>query len=322
MATKYAAAVCAVTYREADSAGKYVGGPMYYLRNGEGAFAPELGKWLGLAFAIFGAVAAGIGNAVQVNSVAAALVNSFGVPTWLTGVPVAVLVGIVVVGGIRRIGEVAGRPVPAMIVPAMIVLYLGAALLIIAINITSVPEAIGLIFTHAFTPAAATGDFMGAAVAAAIRFRVARGVSSNESGLGSAAIAHAAARTSSPVRHGIIAMFGTFIDTLVVCTLTAPVILTSGACAMTGACGGGLTGAVLTSGWLPELDCWRPVHRHQRPGHIRVHHHSRVVVLRRAVLAVPVQCTEPDGLPRVVGAGGAHVRPREGRFGLELGGHP
>ena len=244
MATKYAAAVCAVTYREADSAGKYVGGPMYYLRNGEGAFAPELGKWLGLAFAIFGAVAAGIGNAVQVNSVAAALVNSFGVPTWLTGVPVAVLVGIVVVGGIRRIGEVAGR-----LVPAMIVLYLGAALLIIA-------------------------------------------------------------------------MFGTFIDTLVVCTLTALVILTSGACAMTGACGGGLTGAVLTSGWLPELDCWRPVHRHQRPGHIRVHHHSRVVVLRRAVLAVPVQCTEPDGLPRVVGAGGAHVRPREGRFGLELGGHP
>ena len=243
MATKYAEAVCAVTYREVDKSGKYVGGPMYYLRNGVGEFAPELGKWLGLAFAIFGAVAAfGIGNAVQVNSMAAALVNSFGVPAWLTGVVVAVLVGFVILGGIRRIGDVAGK-----LVPAMIVLYLGAALLIIIINIAEVPSAIGLIFTHAFTPAAATGGFAGAAVAAAIRFGVARGVFSNESGLGSAAIAHAAAQTNSPVRQGIIAMLGTFIDTLVVCTMTALVILTSGAWTMTGADGGGLTGAVLTS---------------------------------------------------------------------------
>ncbi len=129
----------------------------------------------------------------------------------------------------------------------MIVLYLGAAVLIIAINITSVPDAIGLIFTHAFAPAAATVGFAGAAVAAAVRFGVARGVFSNESGLGSAAIAHAAAQTNSPVRQGSIAMLGTFIDTLVVCTLTALVILTSGAWTMTGADGGGLTGAVLTS---------------------------------------------------------------------------
>ena len=243
MATKYAEAVCAVTYREKDATGKYVGGPMYYLRNGVGEFAPELGKWLGLAFAIFGAVAAfGIGNAVQVNSMAAALDNSFGAPKWVTGVVVAALVGIVVIGGIRRIGDVAGK-----LVPAMIVLYLGAALLILAINVTAIPEAIGLIFTHAFTPAAATGGFAGAAVAAAIRFGIARGVFSNESGLGSAAIAHAAAQTNSPVRQGIIAMLGTFIDTIVVCTMTALVILTSGAWTMTGADGGGLTGAVLTS---------------------------------------------------------------------------
>ncbi|MDE0242203.1 MAG: amino acid carrier protein, partial [bacterium] len=188
MATKYAEAVCAVTYREVDATGKYVGGPMYYLRNGVGEFAPELGKWLGIAFAIFGAIAAfGIGNAVQVNSMASALINSFGVPTWVTGVVVAVLVGIVVIGGIRRIGEVAGK-----LVPAMIVLYMGAALLILAINITAIPDAIAMIFTYAFTPAAATGGFAGAAVAAAIRFGVARGVFSNESGLGSAAIAHAA----------------------------------------------------------------------------------------------------------------------------------
>ena len=243
MATKYAEAVCAVHYREVDKSGKYVGGPMYYLRNGVGAFAPGLGKWLGLAFAVFGAVAAfGIGNAVQVNSMAAALGQSFSVPTWVTGLVVAVLVGVVVIGGIRRIGEVAGK-----LVPAMVVLYFGAALVIILINIVDVPAAFGLIFTHAFTPTAATGGFAGAAVAAAIRFGVARGVFSNESGLGSAAIAHAAAQTNSPVRQGIIAMLGTFIDTLVVCTMTALVILTSGAWTMTGADGGGLTGAVLTS---------------------------------------------------------------------------
>ena len=243
MATKYAEAVCAVTYREVDQNGKHVGGPMYYLRNGVGEFAPELGKWLGLAFAVFGAAAAfGIGNAVQVNSMAAALDNSFSVPHWATGVVVAALVAVVVIGGIRRIGEVAGR-----LVPAMVVLYVGAAVVVVAINIVDVPAAIGLIFTHAFTPAAATGGFAGAAVAAAIRFGVARGVFSNESGLGSAAIAHAAAQTNSPVRQGVIAMLGTFIDTLVVCTMTALVILTSGAWTLTGEDGAGLTAAVLTS---------------------------------------------------------------------------
>ena len=243
MATKYAEAVCAVTYREVDANGMHVGGPMYYLRNGVGAFAPELGKWLGLGFAVFGAVAAfGIGNAVQVNSMATALAGSFGVPTWITGLIVAALVGIVIIGGIQRIGEVAGK-----LVPAMIVLYIGAALIVIIINITAVPAAIALIFTYAFTPAAAAGGFAGAAVAAAIRFGVARGVFSNESGLGSAAIAHAAAQTNSPVRQGVIAMLGTFIDTLVVCTMTALVILTSGAWTLTGADGGGLTGVVLTS---------------------------------------------------------------------------
>ena len=243
MATKYAEAVCAVTYREVDNSGTYVGGPMYYLRNGVGAFAPELGKWLGLAFALFGAAAAfGIGNAVQVNSMAAALGKSFAVPAYLTGIVVAVLVGVVIVGGIRRIGEVAGK-----LVPAMIVLYIGAALLILIVNIAAIPAAFGLILTHAFTPAAAMGGFAGAAVAAAVRFGVARGVFSNESGLGSAAIAHAAARTDNPVRQGIVAMLGTFIDTLIVCTMTALVIITSGAWTATGAGGGGLTGAVLTS---------------------------------------------------------------------------
>ena len=243
MATKYAEAVCAVTYREVDAEGKYVGGPMYYLRNGVGKFAPELGKSLGFAFAVFGAVAAfGIGNAVQVNSMAVALEDNFSVPVWITGIVVAALVGFVVLGGIRRIGEVAGK-----LVPAMIVLYVVSALLIILINIAEVPAAFGLIFKYAFEPAAAAGGFAGAAVAAAIRFGVARGVFSNESGLGSAAIAHAAAKTNNPVRQGIIAMLGTFIDTIIVCTMTALVILTSGAWTAVGGDGGGLTGVVLTS---------------------------------------------------------------------------
>lgn len=243
MATKYAEAVCAVTYREIDAEGKYVGGPMYYLRNGVGAFAPELGQWLGVAFAIFGAVAAfGIGNAVQVNSMAAVLNENFSVPTAATGIIVAILVGFVLLGGIKRIGDVAGK-----LVPTMIVLYVAAALIIILLNISEVPAAFGLIFKYAFEPAAAAGGFAGAAVAAAIRFGVARGVFSNESGLGSAAIAHAAAKTDNPVRQGIIAMLGTFIDTLVVCTMTALVILTSGAWTGFGADGNGLTGAVLTS---------------------------------------------------------------------------
>lgn len=237
MATKYAEAVCAVKYREVDSENKYVGGPMYYLKNGVGDSAPGLGKWLAIIFAIFGAIAAfGIGNAVQVNSMAAVLKSNFSVPTFITGIVVAVLVGVVILGGIRRISDVAGK-----LVPAMIVLYVGAALIIIIINITKVPAAFIMIFKYAFQPSAAVGGFAGAAVAAAIRFGVARGVFSNESGLGSAAIAHAAARTNDPVRQGIIAMLGTFIDTLVVCTMTALVILTTTAWTE------GLNGAELTS---------------------------------------------------------------------------
>ncbi len=237
MATKYAEAVCAVKYREVDAEGKYVGGPMYYLRNGVGEFAPGLGKWLGIIFAFFGAVAAfGIGNAVQVNSMADVLSKEFSLPTFATGIVVAVLVAFVIFGGIKRIAEVAGK-----LVPAMIVLYIGAALIILIINIAKIPEAIGLIFYHAFNPVAAVGGFAGAAVAAAIRFGVARGVFSNESGLGSAAIAHAAAQTNNPVKQGIIAMLGTFIDTLIVCTMTALVIITSGAWTS------GENGAALTS---------------------------------------------------------------------------
>ena len=240
MATKYAEAVCAVTYRQRDARGAFVGGPMYYLRNGVGG---RLGKVMGLAFALFGAVAAfGIGNATQVHSMADIMHHNFRVPTWLTGALVAALVGFVVIGGIRRIGEVAGR-----LVPLMVGVYMLAALAVIVVNIAEVPAALGSIFRSAFTPAAAAGGFGGAAVAAAIRFGVERGIFSNESGLGSAAIAHAAARTDSPVRQGLIAMLGTFIDTLVVCTLTALVILSSGAHTAVDAQGLGFNGAPLTA---------------------------------------------------------------------------
>ncbi|RKR07414.1 AGCS family alanine or glycine:cation symporter [Kushneria sinocarnis] len=220
MATKYAEAVCAVRFRERDSEGNFVGGPMYYIRNGLGRrFA-----WLGGLFALFGALASfGIGNTVQANSVADALSTSFAIPAWLTGLIIMVLAGAVILGGIRRISSVAGR-----LVPLMAIAYLLAGVVVLLINITDIPEALGLIFVHAFTPVSAAGGFAGAAVAAAIRFGVARGVFSNEAGLGSAPIAHAAAQTNSPVRQGMIAMLGTFIDTLVVCTITALAIITSG----------------------------------------------------------------------------------------------
>jgi alanine or glycine:cation symporter, AGCS family len=233
MATKFAEAVLAVRYREQDADGNYVGGPMYYIKNGLGPYW----AWLGACFAVFAGFAGfGIGNMVQANSVADALEASFGVPFWATGVMLAALVGLVLVGGIQRIAAVAGA-----LVPFMAISYVAAGLLVLALNIDAVPHAFGLIFAHAFTPTAATGGFAGAAVWAAIRFGVARGIFSNEAGLGSAPIAHAAAECKGPVSQGLVAMLGTFIDTIIVCSFTALVILT------TGAWTSGQTGAELTS---------------------------------------------------------------------------
>ncbi len=221
MATKYAEAVCAVEYRELDEKGQYVGGPMYYIKNGLG----KKWAWLGFAFAVFGLLAGfGIGNTVQSNSVADALHNAFNVPVWISGVVMAVLAAAVLIGGIRRIAVVAGQ-----LVPLMTVLYLSGGVVILLVNITALPSALGLIFQHAFTPTAAMGGFTGAAVALAVQFGIARGIFSNEAGLGSAPIAHAAATTTGPVQQGVIAMLGTFIDTLIICTITALVIIVSGA---------------------------------------------------------------------------------------------
>ncbi|WP_210396447.1 alanine/glycine:cation symporter family protein, partial [Motiliproteus sediminis] len=193
--------------------------------------------WMGTLFAIFGTIAGfGIGNTVQSNSVASVLEANFGLPLWISGVVLMVLTAAVLLGGIKRIGSVAGT-----LVPFMAIAYLLAGLTVLAINAEAIPAALDLIFTHAFTGTAAEGGFAGAAVWAAIRFGVARGIFSNEAGLGSAPIAHASAQTNNPVRQGLIAMLGTFIDTIIICSITGLVIITSGTWTS------GESGAALTS---------------------------------------------------------------------------
>ncbi|MBU2984076.1 sodium:alanine symporter family protein [Saccharophagus degradans] len=220
MATKYAEAVCAVHYREKNAEGKHVGGPMYYIKNG-------LGKrwlWLAACFAFFGSIAGfGIGNMVQANSVADSLADAFGVNRVITAFVLMILVGAVIWGGVTRIATVAKK-----LVPLMALSYLVAGVIVLGANFAEIPAAIALVFKSAFSPVAAQGGFAGAAVALAIEKGIARGVFSNEAGLGSAPIAHAAAATDSPVRQGTIAMLGTFIDTLIVCSITGLAIIVSG----------------------------------------------------------------------------------------------
>ncbi len=240
MATKYAEAVLAVRYREVDSRGHHQGGPMYYIKNGLG----KKWKWLAFLFAAFGTVAAfGIGNTIQANSVAQAVATNFNTPTWVSGAILAILTALVLIGGVKRIGTVAGK-----LVPFMAVAYVVGALIIILMQFDQVPAAIGLIVSDAFTGTAATGGFAGASVMMAIRFGVARGIFSNEAGLGTAPIAHAAAKTNDPVRQGVIGMLGTFIDTIIICTMTALVIvLSAGWTQMDPATGKQISGAALTS---------------------------------------------------------------------------
>ena len=233
MATKYGEAVLAVKYRETDSNGSYVGGPMYYIKNGLG----EKWKWLGFLFALFGTIAAfGIGNMVQSNTVANQLQNTLNVEPLVTGIIIAFIAGLVIIGGVKRISAFA-----TTLVPLMALLYIISALIIVLMNFNQVPAAFGIIIDSAFNGTAATGGFAGATVLMAIRFGIARGVFSNEAGLGSAPIAHAAAKTNSPVKQGTIAMLGTFFDTIIICSLTALVIVISGAWQS------GDNGAVLTS---------------------------------------------------------------------------
>jgi AGCS family alanine or glycine:cation symporter len=214
MATKYSEAILAVKYREHGENG-VKGGPMYYLSNG--AKLPKLG----MAFAIFTVCASfGIGNMTQANAVSTILDSQLAIPTWVSGLVILTLTALVVLGGIKSIAKFT-----SVLVPFMIVAYVLCALVILGMNLDKVGDAFGLIFYHAFNPIAAGGGFVGATIASAMRFGIARGVFSNESGLGSAPIAAAAAKTNVPAKQALVSMTQTFIDTLVVCTMTAVIIL-------------------------------------------------------------------------------------------------
>ena len=233
IATKYAEAVLAVHFRETDDNGEQVGGPMYYIRNGLGSGW----NWMAGMFALFGMLAGfGIGNGVQAFEVSSAL-SLVGIPRLVTGAVLGALVFAVVIGGIRRIAQAASA-----IVPLMSALYVGACLVVLLLNIGAIPEAFATIFSNAFSGEAAVGGALGQVILMGFK----RGIFSNEAGLGSAPIAHAAARTDDPVRQGTVAMLGTFIDTLVICTMTALVIITTQAHRLTTAAGERLSGADLS----------------------------------------------------------------------------
>ena len=229
MCTKFAEIVVALHYREPDALGTLRGGAMYTLRKGLGM------PWVGALFALLTAVAAfGIGNMVQANSLADSL-RPFGIAPSLSGMLLAIVTAAVIVGGVKRIGEVA-----QILVPFMSLLYLGAGALILATHTADLPRALGLIFEGAFTGTAARGGFLGSTVALAVRFGIARGLFSNEAGLGSAPMVHAAAQTDHPVRQGLYGIFEVFVDTLLVCSVTGLAIL------VTGAWSSGLDGAALS----------------------------------------------------------------------------
>ncbi|MGW5320616.1 alanine/glycine:cation symporter family protein [Rhodococcus pyridinivorans] len=222
MASKYSEAFLGVKYRTTDAKGEQSGGPQYYLAR---AIPNKAGLVLSLLFAVFAVLASfGIGNMTQANTVATQLDDTFGVPTWISGVLMTVFAAAVLLGGIKSIGRVT-----AAFVPAMILLYVGAGIIVLAVNFTQIPDAFALIFTDAFTGTAATGGFIGSVFMIALRYGVARGIFSNESGMGSAAIAAAAAQTTHPVRQGLVSMTQTFIDTIIVVTFTGLVIVTTGA---------------------------------------------------------------------------------------------
>jgi alanine or glycine:cation symporter, AGCS family len=237
MATKFAEIVIALHYRERDESGAMRGGAMYTLKKGFGL------PWLGGVFALLVSLAAfGIGNMVQANSVADSLRASFGFDPTVTGLVLAGLAAGVILGGIKRIGEVT-----EVLVPGMAVFYLGGGLVILIRFASHIPEAFGLVFAGAFSGTAATGAFAGSTLMLALRYGVARGLFSNEAGLGSAPMVHAAAQTDHPVRQGLYGIFEVFVDTILVCTTTGLVILVTGTWTE-GATGAALAGHAFSVG--------------------------------------------------------------------------
>ena len=238
MMTKYSEVTLAVHYREKDEKGIHYGGPMYYMEKGLKC------KPLAMIFAIFGALACfGIGNMNQSNEIAAAVNNVFGLPKLVSGLVLAAVVSLVIIGGIKRIASVTEK-----VVPFMAVFYIVGGIVTLAINAPLLPDAFGQIFAGAFSFEAVGGGVMGYVIMRAMRFGFARGVFSNEAGLGSAPMAHAAANTNNPVQQGLWGIFEVFIDTIVICTITALVVITSGlAGVLTDASGGVVSGGALTS---------------------------------------------------------------------------
>lgn len=219
-ATKYGEALLAIKYRTTNENGEKSGGPMYYIELGMNEKFGTNWKWLGSLFALFGLFASfGIGNMVQANSIASALQVSAGVPKYISGIVLSIATFLAVVGGIKHIGKITDK-----IVPIMAVGYVLGSLFVLFNRFDMIPEAFGMIFSNAFTGKAVGGGLIGTV----IRYGVARGVFSNEAGLGSAPIAHAASKNNDPVLQGIIGSLGSFIDTLIICSMTALVILVSG----------------------------------------------------------------------------------------------
>ena len=239
MATKYGEGVLAVKYRKKNEKGEMNGGPMYYIERGLG---PKW-KWLAVLFALFGTLASfGIGSSVQSNTVALAVENSLGIETWMTAIVITAFSALVILGGIKTISKAS-----SVIVPIMALGYVIGGLIIILNNTDLILPALQMIFTYAFTGEAAAGG----AIGAAIRYGVARGVFSNEAGMGSAPIAAAAAQTDHPARQGLVSMTGTFLDTIIVCSITG-IVLVMGFI-MAGNSFGDQTGAVLTISVFDQL---------------------------------------------------------------------
>ncbi|MFH0975051.1 MAG: sodium:alanine symporter family protein [Spirochaetota bacterium] len=247
IATKYGEAVLAVKYREKTSDGTMLGGPMYALAKGLNA------KWLAVLFCIFTAIAAfGIGNMVQANSIAVMVNETFNISPYITGTLMTVTVAVVILGGIRSIASVCEK-----LVPFMALFYIIGCGIILVINVSVLPQTIALIVKSAFTPQAAGGGFVGASVMMAARFGIARGLFSNESGLGSAPIVAAAAQTRNPVRQALVSSTGTFWDTVIVCAMTGLVIVSEVILSPSEL--GGLTGAALTKGAFSRIPVIGPI---------------------------------------------------------------
>ena len=243
IATKYAEALLAVKYRVTAADGTMAGGPMYVLERGMGS------RGLAIAFACFTAVSAfGIGNTVQANSIATMLHEQLGVATWLTGIGLAALTAAVILGGIRSIAAVCER-----LVPFMAIFYVGSCVVLLLANASAIPASLRLIVESAFSGQAAVGGFLGAGIREAMRYGIARGLFSNESGLGSAPIVAAAAQTRNPVRQALVSASGTFWDTVVICAMTGLVIVNSGAWQR------GLAGPALSSAAFGALPVIGPI---------------------------------------------------------------